>query len=440
MPKYRVYIFILLVFGFIGQLLLSISPAKESTSTESPVIVHNKPLIWQTAAQLDSQLQEDVFYNFQPKLALEDPFSRVSSDFKIPESLFDRVDFWFDVYTKYDKNNHIIHHSRYPWIIFEVVDTSHFLKGSGPLWLRIQRGRDFVKARKKLYKKTIKQLAIRKNKKNTSPFEQTIISTLKLLPGNFNSNIKTASKFLRVQLGQKDFFVAGLENSNKYLNLMEKEFQNFNLPTELTRIPFVESSFNEKAQSRVGASGVWQIMPHVGKKYSIVNNYIDERNSPVKASHIAAKLLKFNYKVLKSWPLAVTAYNNGIGNIRKAIKRAHSNDLNIIIERNHKGAFKFASSNFYSSFLAALYAEKYHYEIFQEQSFIKAKAFQKVKYKLKRSWRPRTLAKKGDMEINKILVYNLDLKNSIKKNYLLPKGYTLLLPPDKANEFKARLF
>lgn len=394
----------------------------------------------QVAAHWDEQIQQEIYYDFRPERALEDPFSRIDNEFNIPDVLRPRVAFWFQVYTHFNKNQHIIHHILYPWIVYEVVDTSPFLEGSGPLWLRIQRGRDHVNKRKNLILNTLKTLSKKKNLKMLSAFEKDLLTKLDSIPGKKAYILKKATQYIRVQLGQKDFFLSGLENSNKYLHLMEQEFVKAHLPLELTRIPFVESSFNEKAQSRVGASGIWQIMPHIGKKYSIVNNHIDERNSPIKASKVAAKLLKLNYRILKTWPLAITAYNNGIGNIKKAIIRAKSNDINTIIERNHTGAFKFASSNFYACFLAALHAEKYQNEIFQQTPIEKAKALNKVQYKLKKSWRPKTLVRKADMDINTLLSYNLDLKNSVKRNILLPSGYTLLLPPEKAEVFKTKLF
>lgn len=84
------------------------------------------------------------------------------------------------------------------------------------------------------------------------------------------------------------------------------------------------------------------------------------------ATVAAARLLRSYYKELKSWPLTITSYNHGIGNIKKAIKRGGSRDLAIIISRYHDGDFRFASSNFYTCFLAALYAEKYHELIFKQ--------------------------------------------------------------------------
>ena len=432
--------------AFISALLFGLAMSLCSVQLYQPVLeakkvenVSNKKLI-SHAAKLDHLVQKELVYSLSPKQALDDPFARISDDFSIPKKLSKRVEFWFEIYTHFNKNQQVIHHSKYPWIVYEVVDTSIFLKDKGPLWLKIKKGQDYVSKRKKIFRRTLTKLAKRRSFKSLTKFERDLYNKLKEVPGKRKTVFMQATKFLRAQLGQKEFFLSGLQNSNKYLHLMEEVFKKEKLPTELTRIPFVESSFNEKAQSRVGASGVWQIMPRVGKKFSIINKYIDERNSPLKASKVAALLLKQNYQILKSWPLAVTAYNNGVGNIKKAIRRARSRQLNTIIAKNHKGAFKFASSNFYASFLAALYAEKYHQEIFPYLALEKAEAMHKVSYKLKNSWRPKTLAKKADIDLKTLLAYNLDLKKSIRKNRLLPRGFTLLLPPDKAKELKAKLF
>lgn len=42
-------------------------------------------------------------------------------------------------------------------------------------------------------------------------------------------------------------------------------FRDEGLPVELTRLPFVESSFNLFARSKVGASGIWQFMKSTGR-------------------------------------------------------------------------------------------------------------------------------------------------------------------------------
>jgi membrane-bound lytic murein transglycosylase D len=209
------------------------------------------------------------------------------------------------------------------------------------------------------------------------------------------------------------------------------------LPTELTRLPFVESSFNENARSKFGASGIWQIMPETGKSYLIVNDRIDERNSPLKATTAAARLLRSYYRAMKSWPLALTSYNNGIGNTQTAVKRAHSHNLATIIARYHRGDFQFASSNFYTCFLAALYAEKYNELIFknvpreplQEREIVRLGGRTRVK----------SIERLTGLDREKLLQYNLDLRAGLKHNVVLPKGYSLHVPPGYRDRFYQRI-
>lgn len=210
---------------------------------------------------------------------LQDSASRMSPDFLVPEGLTERTAFWFDIYTRYGEAHHIVHHIRYPWIIFEVVDTTEMiLHGKGPTWLRRDRGSKYAAKRAQTIRAALRKLASRKSYENLPPLEQQLFDRLETLPGPRKQVLRLAAMNVRTQLGQKDFFQRGLINSSRYLTYMEEEFKAAGLPTELTRMPFVESSFNEDAYSKVGASGIWQIMPQTGKSYMIVNPVIDERN------------------------------------------------------------------------------------------------------------------------------------------------------------------
>ena len=94
------------------------------------------------------------------------------------------------------------------------------------------------------------------------------------------------------------------------------------VPRELVALPHVESSFNPRAYSHVGAAGLWQFMRSTGRRYMRVDDVVDERMDPHKASVAAARLLGFNYRQIDSWPLAITAYNHGAG--RDVARGAHA--------------------------------------------------------------------------------------------------------------------
>jgi membrane-bound lytic murein transglycosylase D len=218
---------------------------------------------------------------------------------------------------------------------------------------------------------------------------------------------------------------------------MEEIFAGENLPLGLVRLPLVESSFNVKAESKVGASGIWQIMPKTGQAYMIVNDHIDERNSPLKATKLAAKLLKQYHKALGSWPLAITAYNHGIGNIRKSMRGAKSDNLEDIIERYHQGAFKFASSNFFTCFLAALYAERYHDRLFQELE--KQPLLARESVSLPNRMSLKRISQLTGLDTPTLVAYNLDLRSKKTTNKVLPRGYVLHLPPGHREKIQSRV-
>ncbi|MCB0362190.1 MAG: lytic transglycosylase domain-containing protein [Bdellovibrionales bacterium] len=404
----------------------------DSESAFDPLVMLDSTF-WQYPESDDS---DDIFYSplvdpnpFYRQDALSDPLDRVSNKFAIPEGLLKRTQFWFDIYTKYDSKVHVIHHLRYPWIVFKIVDTRKMISsGKGPLWLRRQRAQRLVANEKKKIVSILNKLARKRNWKGLNAEENRVLNIFKGFPGKKSTQLKFAAQNIRSQLGQKDFFLSGLKASHRYLSQMEEIFREQGLPIELTRLPFVESSFNVKAESKVGASGIWQIMPRTGKAYLTVSKDIDERNSPLKATKAASRILRSYYYSLKSWPLAVTGYNHGIGGILKARRKVKSSDLTTIIRRYHGGSFKFASSNFYTCFLAALHAEKYHDKIFPDLE--KDELLETKKIKLKRSLRLKRIAVLTGIDLDTLVKLNLDLKNSAKRNPLLPRGYVLHLPPE----------
>ncbi|MGE0762899.1 MAG: lytic transglycosylase domain-containing protein [Bdellovibrionales bacterium] len=369
---------------------------------------------------------------------LDDPMNRVNDEFNIPEGMRERVQFWFDIYTRHGRTTHVIHHTLYPWITYEILDFSEAIQtGKGPEWLRIDRANKYAKKRARDIRAALARLAANPGRRKND-LERHLVEVLKVVPGSRKKVYRTAAGMLRTQLGQKDFFISGLRRSSRYLPYMEETFFNAGLPLDLTRMPFVESSFNERAESKVGASGIWQVMPATGRAYGIVSEAIDERNSPLKATDMAARLLRSYRHALGSWPLAVTAYNHGIGNIEKAIRAARSRDLPTIIDRYHRGDFKFASSNFYACFLAALYAERYSEVAFP--SVAREPALPHERFTITQGGlRLKHLADQGNLNMTKLLEQNLDLNRKYIRQISLPRGFVLHLPPGTSEYLPERL-
>jgi membrane-bound lytic murein transglycosylase D len=361
---------------------------------------------------------------------LSDKYNRVSPHFKIPSSLHSRVAFWFDIYTKYSSSFEVIHHTHYPWIVYKVVDMRPIMSRPGNRWAKYHRAKALVVREKRKVRKSIRKLINRTRRTRLSSYDLHILQQLKRIPGKRKAVYRRAYRSVRSQLGQKDFIEKGVKNGAQYFPRMEEIFARYDLPVDLTRIPLVESSFNLKAVSKVGASGIWQFMPKVGRKFLKINKTVDERNSPLKATKAAAKLLLENFKILKRWPLAVTAYNHGPGGVRKAARRARSKNLSVIIKRYHSRRFSFASENFYCEFLAALHAERYKTEIFGIDPNHIPLRYEQVR--LSRSLRIRHLISIVGITKEQLKLYNYDLKpRALTRNSRLPVGYNLHLPIGK---------
>lgn len=407
-----------------------------SKAQDSKAIAIVEPPVQLEALKIEqSEAQEHV-----RSQVLADFENRISDEFNIPENLHNRVGFWFDIYTKYNSHNRVIHHSRYPWIIFEVVDVTPIIMAESPKarWMRNQKADKFVEQEFKLFKKALLKIAKTGaiNKQNT--YEVAAQKALAPLKGALKKKARFAYDNIRVQTGQQDFFAAGLEVSPIYLSGMEEIFAEHKLPTELTRLPFVESSFNHKAVSKVGASGIWQFMSYTAKSFLTVNDFIDERNSPIKASVAAAKLLKENHMILhRSWPLAITAWNHGPNGIRKAMKATGTRDLGKIVDRYNSKTFDFASSNFYAEFLAALYAEKYHDLMYRDLKH--QTPFDLHLAQLSKQMRVKTVLKLSKLSEDTFLFYNPDLKKALQRNTLLPKGFRLIVDNPSRDALAAHL-
>lgn len=373
-------------------------------------------------------LEKDPNVVYNREEILNDYQNKISEDFKIPADMRERVGFWFDIYTRYDNNNRVIHDSVNPWIIYKVVDVSSIINAETPKhrWLRNVKADDFVKDEVSKIRQALKSLSGRKDLDNLDEYETVVAKSLSVLPGNPQENAQKALKNLRVQTGQKNFFEEGLEVSPLYLSGMEEIFRAHGVPVELTRIPFVESSFNKHAVSKVGASGIWQFMGNTGRSFMTVDHQIDERHSPFKATEAAARLLKENHMILyRSWPLAITAWNHGPPGIRKAIRETGSKNLGDIVASFRTKNFDFASSNFYSEFLAALYAERYQEDIFKNLQ--KEKSLDVHSVKLARTVSAKELLRVSGLSHEDFIMFNPDLKKAVEKNASVPSGFKLMV-------------
>jgi membrane-bound lytic murein transglycosylase D len=292
---------------------------------------------------------------------IQRPFESPSngeSDFKTPESLEPAVRFWVKIYSQFTSSEGLIHDAENLNIIYDTVSFREINSDSELNEKQKWQARENLITQKK---KAIFE-SLQKLKSGVSDSELTAKDmAIKDMWAYFgkNKSINEISDYSRIrfQLGQADHLSHAMYLSGRYQTMMEKIFSEQGLPKQLTRIVFVESSFNVLARSKVGASGLWQIMPSVAKGQLTMNNTVDLRNHPEAATIFAARMLKVNFEMLGSWELAVTGYNFGPYGIKKLIEKNNTNNLSELISIKNGKNFGFASRNFYACLLAVLRIE-----------------------------------------------------------------------------------
>jgi membrane-bound lytic murein transglycosylase D len=339
-----------------------------------------------------------------------------SDAFAYPADLEPDVRFWIRVYTEVTTDQGLLHDDWYLGLVYEVL---RFDPSDSP-----RQREHIVEEAKVRYAALLRRFAAG-DTENLTPHERRILHAFgdKTTPTQYREAIER----IRFQLGQADRFHEGLIRAQEYEKSISRVLADRGVPPEIGALPHVESSFNPAAYSRVGAAGLWQFMPGTARRYMRVDGIVDQRLDPYSATEAAANLMLYNYRLLGTWPLAVTAYNHGPGGLRRAQDELGTSDIAVIVKRYQGATFGFASRNFYVAFLAALEVDRNAEKYFGPLTHLPET--QSTVVPLPDYVAVDALARAFKADLGALRVLNPALRPPVwNKTRLVPRGYELRIP------------
>jgi len=355
-----------------------------------------------------------------------------SSTFPCTTEVRQRARFWMQVFSRWNNHQVVLHDSTHPSRVYAIINSK---RGCG----RSGTPRVVEKKRKKIRH----QLLLLARNKGSGSFARSTEGRrlLKLFHSPSRKELRVAASRIRCQQGNKDRFRQALQRFGRYQSMVSRAMRNAGLPDDLKYLPFVESAYNPSAYSRVGAAGLWQIMPRTARSLGLqVGVVVDERLDPEQATQAAAgffrnsrdtllleaKRHKPDIKAREMMPFIVTSYNYGINGMRRALRKLGP-DFGRVLKKYRSPHFQTAVKNFYASFLAARQVASHQQRYFP--GVITARPLHYAAINLRRAASAKRLARVFSVPVASIRKLNPALTPTVWKNWqLVPAGYRLRLP------------
>jgi membrane-bound lytic murein transglycosylase D len=136
--------------------------------------------------------------------------------------------------------------------------------------------------------------------------------------------------------------------------------------------------------------------------------------------------------------LAITSFNFGMGGTAKAVRKARSRDLSVLLKRHRNGSFGFAVKNYYAEFVAALNTLNHREICFPDADPAPAWRYDVVT--LPTSTTVEALVKSEAVNRQALGELNPALTEAARASEVrLPRGMTLRVPPGMAEIFNSAM-
>jgi len=238
----------------------------------------------------------------------------------------------------------------------------------------------------------------------------------------------------------KRFFKA-MNEAYLFIPAIKNILAEYDVPAEFLFLAMAESNFSNRAYSKKRAAGLWQFMPYTAKLYGLkIDEYVDERRDLIKSTRAAAKYLSSLHRKFGKWYLAAIAYNCGGGKLSRAIKKAGTDDLDVLL--NPKKKYIPKESRFYIRKILALALvgndEQLLLHSEYEHLLNRANAYSISTVRLSSGASLRRVSKLIGLPLKELKKLNRHLKYDFVPPYA--DGYDIYIPYIKLSEFKQKYY
>jgi len=243
---------------------------------------------------------------------------------------------------------------------------------------------------------------------------------------------------LKERYKKKHFFQA-MDDAYIFIPAIKNILAQYNIPKTFLYLAMAESNFQNSAYSNKRASGLWQFMPSTARLYGLkIDDYVDERRDPIKSTKAAAKHLKNLYKRFGKWYLAAIAYNCGGGRLSRAIKKAKTDELRVLLDEKKHYIPKESRLYIRKILSLALLANDEQFLVQSEYAYIlnRANAYSLATVHLPKGESLQYVSSQTGIPLNTIKKLNRQLKYNFIPPYR--NGYDIYIPYVTLSEFKQK--
>lgn len=271
--------------------------------------------------------------------------------------------------------------------------------------------------------------------------ELVVLDSFDIEPSFLYDPIMNKMRNKNGSLSKSRHFFQTMNSAYIFIPAIKSRLTKYNVPQEFLYLAMAESNFSTEAYSKKRAAGLWQFMPQTGRVYNLkIDEYVDERRDLIKSTEAAAQYLSSLHKRFGKWYLAAIAYNCGGGRLNRAIRKAGSDELSVLLDEDKKYIPK--ESRYYIRKIVALALigsdEQYMLSSEYEHLLNRANAYSLSTVKLSSGESLQRVAKILDMPMEELKKLNQHLKYDFVPPYA--KEYDIYIPYIKLAEFKQNYY